>query len=99
LIALSPLLYLTAFLFVLRNGFQMGAVPVRQSFSMGIVDESERATTSGATSFTMTGFSALSPPIAGNMMAYSIDLPPMLGGAINLLDPLLYYILFRKKMK
>ncbi|MGC8580782.1 MAG: MFS transporter [Thermoplasmata archaeon] len=99
LIALSPLLYLTAFLFVLRNGFQMGAVPVRQSFSMGIVDESERATTSGATSFTRTGFSALSPPIAGNMMAYSIDLPPMLGGAINLLDPLLYYILFRKKMK
>lgn len=99
LIAISPIMLLTAGLFVIRNGFTMGAIPVRQSFSMGVVDETERATSSGATSFTRTGFSALSPPISGNIMAINIDLPPLLGGFITLADPILYYILFKNKLK
>ncbi|MGC8619487.1 MAG: MFS transporter [Thermoplasmata archaeon] len=97
LIALSPIMILTAFLFIIRNGFQMGAIPVRQSFSMGIVDETERATSSGVTSFTRTGFSSISPPVSGSIMAYSIELPPLLAGFINLLDPILYYKLFKKQ--
>lgn len=98
LVAISPNIILAAIFFIMRNGFQMGAIPVRQSFSMGIVDETERATSSGVTSFTRTGFSSISPPVSGNIMAYSIDLPPLLGGVINLMDPIIYYILFRKKM-
>jgi len=97
LIALSPVMILSAFLFVIRNGFQMGAIPIRQSFSMGIVDETERATSSGVTSFTRTGLSSISPPISGGILAYSIDLPPLLAGIINLLDPILYYKLFKKQ--
>lgn len=98
LVAISPNIILAAIFFIMRKGFQMGAIPVRQSFSMGIVDETERATSSGVTSFTRTGFSSISPPVSGKIMAYSIDLPPLLGGAINLLDPIIYYMLFRKKM-
>jgi MFS family permease len=98
LIAFSPFMLLTALLYILRNGFQMGAIPIRQSFSMGIVDETERATSSGVTSFTRTGFSSLSPPISGNMIAYSIELPPLLSGLITLLDPILYYLLFKNKI-
>lgn len=96
LIAFAPFLYIASILYIIRNGFQMGAVPVRQSFSMGIVDNTERATSSGVSSFTRTGFSSISPPVSGAIMNYSIDLPPFLGGLFLLFDPILYYILFRK---
>lgn len=76
----------------------MGAIPIRQLFSMGIVDETERATSSDVTSFTRTGFSSLSPPISGNIISYSIELPPLMSGLITLLDPILYYLLFKNKI-
>lgn len=94
--AFTPLLSLTAILFILRNGMQMGAIPIRQSFSMGIVDKSERATTSGTSSMVRTGFSSISPPISGNLVSLNIDYPPLIGGLISLADPVLYYSLFRK---
>lgn len=76
---------------------QMGAIPIRQSFSMGIVDESERATSSGTTSMVRTGFSSISPPISGNIISMNIDYPPLIGGGvITMVDPFLYYFLFRK---
>ncbi|MGC9137699.1 MAG: MFS transporter [Thermoplasmata archaeon] len=95
-LAISPTLILSWVFYVLRAGLQMGTVPIRQSFSMGIVDETERATSSGITSFTRTGFSSASPPVSGALMSYSIDLPPLLGGIFLFFDPLLYYLLFRK---
>jgi MFS family permease len=96
LMAFTPVLFLTTALFVLRNGMQLGAVPIRQSFSMGIVDKSERATSSGTTSMVRTGFSSISPPIAGNIISMNIDYPPLIGGVITMMDPFLYYFLFRK---
>ena len=95
-LALSPFLIFASVFYVLRQGMQMGAVPVRQSFAMGIVDESERATTSGATSMARSGFSAASPPAAGSLLAINIVYPPLIGGIITIFDPLLYYYLFRK---
>ena len=95
-LALIPMLLFAAMLYVLRQGMQMGAVPVRQSFAMGLVDESERATTSGATSMTRTGFSAVSPPVAGSLLAINVVYPPLIGGFITVLDPFMYYYLFRK---
>jgi hypothetical protein len=95
-LAVTPLLPVAAVLYVLRQGMQMGAVPVRQSFAMGLVDPSERATTSGATSMTRTGFSAASPPVAGSLLAINIVYPPLIGGIITIIDPFLYYFLFRK---
>ena len=71
-LALSPFLIFASVFYVLRQGMQMGAVPVRQSFAMGIVDESERATTSGATSMARSGFSAASPPAAGSLLPFVI---------------------------
>lgn len=95
-LALSPFLIFASVFYVLRQGMQMGAVPVRQSFAMGIVDESERATTSGATSMARSGFSAASPPAAGSLLAMNIVYPPLIGGIVTIFDPLLYYYLFRK---
>ncbi|MGC8567965.1 MAG: MFS transporter [Candidatus Micrarchaeia archaeon] len=98
-LALSPYLIMAALFLVVRNMLQMGAVPIRQAFSMGIVHESERATTSGATSFARTSVSAISPPISGAILASSIESIPLLSGAIGLLDPLLYYFLFARRGK
>ena len=95
-LALTPILPIASALYVLRQGMQMGAVPVRQSFAMGIVDPSERATTSGATSMTRTAFSAGSPPAAGTLLAINLVYPPLIGGVITIIDPFLYYYLFRK---
>ncbi|MEM0157641.1 MAG: MFS transporter [Thermoplasmataceae archaeon] len=95
-LALIPVLPVAAVLYVLRQGMQMGAVPVRQSFAMGLVDPSERATTSGVTSMTRTGFSAASPPIAGGLLSINTVYPPFIGGIITMADPFLYYFLFRK---
>ncbi|WP_297026131.1 MFS transporter [Thermoplasma sp.] len=86
---------LAAAVYIARQGLQMGAVPVRQSFSMGIVDSTERATASGVTSMTRTGFSAASPPVAGDLLSISTIYPPLIGGIITAADPLLYYFLFR----
>ncbi len=97
--AFTPILIVTAIFFAIRQGMQMGAVPVRQSFSMGIVDESERATTSGTASMVRTGFSSVSPPISGNLISMNIDYPPLIGGVITLADPILYYFLFRNAFK
>ncbi len=98
LLALSPVLILSIFLFILRNSLQMGAIPIRQSFSMSIVDETERATTSGATSMVRTGFTSISPPFAGELLQINLDLPPLIGGLISLFDPILYYKLFKNKL-
>ncbi|MEM0163754.1 MAG: MFS transporter [Thermoplasmata archaeon] len=99
LIAITPFLWLSIILFMLRNGFQMGAVPIRQSFAMGIVDDTERATTSGATSMARTGFSSISPPLSGSIIASSLAYPPLFGGVISLFDPIFYYILFKRYWK
>ncbi|MEM0147638.1 MAG: MFS transporter [Candidatus Micrarchaeaceae archaeon] len=98
-LALSPYLLLAAIFLTIRNASQMGATPIRQAFSMGIVHDTERATTSGVTSFARTSFSAIGPPIAGNVLSYSIESIPLFSGALSLLDPLLYFILFRRKDK
>ncbi|MCY0852145.1 MFS transporter [Thermoplasma acidophilum] len=98
-LAFIPFLQIAALVYILRQGLQMGAVPVRQSFSMGIVDSTERATASGVTSMTRTGFSAVSPPLAGDLLSISSIYPPLIGGIITAADPLLYYMLFRDSFR
>ncbi len=98
-LAVIPVLPVASVLYVLRQGMQMGAVPVRQSFAMGLVDPSERATTSGATSMTRSGFSAASPPVAGTLLAINVVYPPLIGGIITIIDPFMYYFLFRKNFR
>lgn len=99
LLAITPFLSISIILFMLRNGFQMGAIPIRQSFAMGLVDDTERATTSGATSMARTGFSSISPPLSGSMISSSLAYPPLFGGIVSFFDPIFYYILFKDHFK
>ena len=97
LIGLSPSLLLASLFYIFRNGLQMGTIPIRQSFSLGVVDERERATVSGATTLARTGTSSLTPAFGSSLMNYSMELPPILSGFVNVFDPIFYYILFKKE--
>ncbi len=98
-LAIVPFFPVSAFLYALRNAMQMGGIPIRQSFSMGMVKNTERATASGTTSLVRTGFSSVSPTFSGSMLSSGIELPPLVAGVITLADPILYYILFRKSFR
>ncbi|MGC8581818.1 MAG: MFS transporter [Thermoplasmata archaeon] len=95
LVAFSPFFLLSAILLVLRGSFAMGAVPVRQSFVMSNVHETERATSNGATSLSRNSASAIGPLFDGPLMAIDMSLIPLVGGVITIFDPLLYYLMFK----
>ncbi|MEM3238368.1 MAG: MFS transporter [Thermoplasmata archaeon] len=99
LMAFSPFFMLAAALLVLRGTFAMGAVPVRQSFVMTNVHETERATTNGATSLSRNSASSVGPLFDGYLMPIDITLIPLVGGIITMFDPLLYYLMFRDQWR
>ncbi len=99
LVAFSPFFLVAAALLVFRGTFAMGAVPVRQSFVMTNVHETERATTNGATSLSRNSASSVGPLFDGYLMPIDLTLIPLVGGIITMFDPLLYYLMFRDQWR
>ncbi|MGC8566933.1 MAG: MFS transporter [Caldisphaera sp.] len=99
LMAFSSFFMLAAFFIITRGAFAMGSMPVRQSFVMTNVHETERATTNGATSLSRNGASSFGALISGYMMQSYLMYIPALGGIITMFDPLLYYLMFRQQWK
>ncbi len=96
--AFIPILIIDAALYVIRVALYMITIPpLRQSLSMELIDESERA----RGGLSITGLArrvpyGLGSTIAGLLMDYAeFSLSMVLGGAIALLDPILYYVFFR----
>lgn len=97
LLAFSATFPLAAFFIVARGSFAMGSMPVRQSFVMTNVHETERATTNGATSLSRNGASSFGPIISGYLMPVDMTYIPLVGGIITMFDPLLYYVMFKEQ--
>ncbi|MGC8630819.1 MAG: MFS transporter [Thermoprotei archaeon] len=97
LMAFSPAFWLAGLFIILRGAFAMGGMPVRQSFVMLNVDKSERATANGSTSFSRNSASSFGAALSGYAMRYSLSMLPFYGGLIALLDPLLYFIMFKEQ--
>jgi len=95
LMAFSPIFPIAGLFLILRGAFAMGGMPVRQSFVMLNVHETERATANGSTSFSRNTASSVGAAISGYAMREFITYLPLLGGAIALFDPLLYYLMFK----
>ncbi len=95
LVAISPFFLITSILLIIRGSFAMGAVPVRQSFVMTNVHDSERATTNSATSFSRNTASSFGPFISGNLISQNLTFIPLLGGIVTMFDPILYFLMFR----
>lgn len=97
LMAFSTFFPLAAFFIVARGAFAMGSMPVRQSFVITNVHETERATTNGATSLSRNGASSFGPVISGFLMPADLEYIPLFGGIITMFDPLLYYLMFKEQ--
>ena len=96
LIPLMPTYWLASVFFVLRMVFNTLAIPVRQSYLMGIVRREERATAAGISNLPTQITGSLGPTIGGYMMqSVSLDLPIELAAAFQFINALLYYAFFR----
>jgi MFS family permease len=97
---LAPSYQLAACVFVARNFFMNIAWPVQQSYLMGTVNPSERASASAIT-YTVWGVgSSVSPILAGyflNQASYLLLSAPLIIGAVAyLLGAVGFYLFFRK---
>ena len=94
--ALIPNFIIDAVLYVIRVALYMITIPLRQSLSTELIDESERARGLSITGLARRVPYGLGSTIAGLLMDYAeFALSMILGGAVALLDPILYYIFFR----
>lgn len=97
LMAFSPYFFIVEILFLLRSIMYTVTIPMRQSLSMDVFSETERAT-----GVSITGLARRLPYGAGSLVSgillcLGLFLSALfLGGLISILDPILYYIFFRK---
>ncbi|WP_367834277.1 MFS transporter [Vulcanisaeta sp. JCM 16159] len=95
--AFIPIFIIDAVLYVIRVALYMITIPLRQSLSMELIDESERARGLSITGLARRVPYGLGSTIAGLLMDYAeFSLSMVLGGTIALLDPILYYVFFRR---
>ena len=70
--------------------------PLRSSFVMGMVSAEERGSAAGITSLARYVPMAISPTLSAYMMqAFSLSVPMVLGGGLQLLHDISFYFLFR----
>jgi MFS family permease len=78
---------------LLRFSISQMDVPTRQSYTMAVVSPDERSAAAGVTGIARTTGAALSPALAGPLLASSslLGLPFVLAGGLKLIyDALLY---------
>jgi len=97
LVPLMPTLSLAITVLLLRFSISQMDVPTRQSYTMAVVSPDERSAAAGVTGVARTTGAALSPVIAGPMLANRLlmDLPFFLAGGLKILYDLLLYVSFR----
>jgi MFS family permease len=93
LVPFMPVLPLAVILLLLRFSISQMDVPTRQSYTMAVVSPDERSAAAGVTGIARTTGAALSPVIAGPMLASStlLGLPFVLAGGLKIVYDLLLY--------
>ncbi len=90
-----PTYFMAALMYALRSVIGALWVPARQSYLMGMVDRSERATAAGLTNLPLQVTSLVSPPIAGVLMQeIALGLPIALAAILQALTAAMYYGFF-----
>jgi MFS family permease len=97
LVPFMPTLPLAIVVLLLRFSISQMDVPTRQSYTMAVVDPDERSAAAGVTGIARTTGAALSPSIAGPMLAISglMGLPFVLAGTLKIVYDVLLYRSFR----
>jgi predicted MFS family arabinose efflux permease len=99
LVPLMPTLPLSMAVLFARFSISQMDVPTRQSYTMAVVSPDERSAAAGVTGIARTTGAAISPAIAGPLVASPIGavaaLPFILAGALKIVYDLALYSLFR----
>jgi MFS family permease len=98
LVPFMPTLPLAIALLLLRFSISQMDVPTRQSYIMAVVDPDERSAAAGVTGIARTTGAALSPSLAGPMLAVSglMGLPFVISGVLKIVYDVLLWFNFRR---
>jgi MFS family permease len=95
-IPFAPSFALAAALFVTRSYFAYMDNPLRASFTMAMVKSEERGSAAGVTSLARVVPFGISPTIATYLMqSVSLTLPLLIGGGLQLVNDVAFYLMFR----
>jgi len=93
---LAPTFLSASAVYVARGALNGMGLPIRQSYSLAVVDEDARATSQGVSGISRRASSVAGPAITGYLMEYvSSSLPLFLSSALLGANALLYYAFFR----
>ncbi len=97
LVPLMPNLPLAITMLLLRFSISQMDVPTRQSYTMAVVSPDERSAAAGITGIARTTGSALSPVIAGPLLAQAalLNVPFFLSGGLKIIYDILLYRSFQ----
>src|SRR5262249_28533961 len=99
LVPFMPTLPLAVTVLLLRFAISQMDVPTRQSYTVAVVDPDERSAAAGITGVARSLGAALSPTLAGLMLASPVlgrGLPFVASGALKLIYDGLVYLFFRR---
>jgi len=97
LLPLAPTLTIAAALIVVRSFFAYMDNPLRASFTMAMVKASERGSAAGVTSLARIVPFGISPTISTYLMqSVSLALPLFIGGGLQLINDVAFYLMFRR---
>jgi len=93
---LAPTLGLAAALIVIRSFFAYMDNPLRASFTMAMVKSNERGSAAGVTSLARIVPFGISPTISTYLMqTVSLTLPLFIGGGLQLVNDVAFFLMFR----
>jgi MFS family permease len=96
LIPVMPGFGLAAAFVILRMAGAMGAMPIRQSYTMGIIDDDLRGTAAGISGVARRLPSAVSPAISGIWIGMGeLELPFFASAAFMAMNAVMYFYWFR----
>jgi MFS family permease len=102
LLPLMPTLPLAVLVLLTRSTMSQMDVPVRQSYTMAVVDPDERSAAAGVTGIARTAGTSISPLIAGPLIAGPLiavpglaAVPFLLAGGLKIVYDLLLWRAFR----
>ena len=93
---LAPTFWLAGVFYLARMMAQRMALPLRQSYVMGVIPPTERGTAGALSNLPMQGTSAISPTMAGYLFdEVSLSLPFEVGALLQGIAATLFYLFFR----
>jgi MFS family permease len=95
-IPLAPTFFIAAAMLAMRSYFAYMDNPLRASFTMAMVKSNERGSAAGVTNLARVVPFGISPAISTYLMqSVSLTLPLFIGGGLQLVNDIAFYLMFR----